>query len=874
VAGGLLSTVECLVDLVVPAKDVPTPTITIECNKNLTQDQGDTRTATWVTITQPSGAVKFNKVEFYRSIDGVVNANMAPFNNGLNNTTGNFASVPSYFQALPNSKITAGMTVIARVYFTNGCSKDYALAKCPIKLIAEAQPDIYAKASCPLGGANPDIVVTEVIGFTSLAQYSIDGVNYQTSKTFTNKPAGIYTVYVRETIEGIEYTATTTVTILEPIEPEVYLESTSICVGGSTKLVILANSGTVFAINTPTSTVSNAVTVNGRYELSIPYSTNAAGNYQVTLTSTNVEYCPSFSETLTLEVGGQSLMPTIEIEAGTYCVGSPIKFRILNGNGATFTVTSNGTGVITSTVQSGSEYNGTYTPNNTNGQIQIIGLIGSDTCNTTTTPTLFVTSIASPIITSTTAICQPDNTVTVVVNTTGATSVKIQNVNATESPSGVWTRVGITGLTSANIIAQNSSCQSISTVEIPDCSCPAGEPIIFANDNLCGPGNAVFTYDYFIGQTPDGSWTYRWQSLVAGNWVDMTIDDTYIPLINPIFTFGLAQNQSVTVRIVFTNSTNNCQYNSDAHTVSANTSVNPPNLTVTPSSPVVGYQVNLTASTGFTTYQWKINGVNVGTNNFFHNFIPTTTGSYTVQVDVINANGCTSTKTTNFIVGVNCPDIPITYLPSGPCQNIRVQVTNTVGVQISYTATGTGSLGTPINETGIMDGTNIIEIDSSVLDPNESVTSLDFTFTYQVGANPECEISKTLNFSYTRCPYGDLRPISGNHTYITCLANAYRFNAQVEFEIPCIPIEPQNTVFGFLFKFDGNSLGTYGGLIGQNPSCGTTTVGLSSFPNGLIPIDLGTYGGQTGDLTVEVFFGLTSLGTVILEGDLVLPASC
>lgn len=837
---------------------LPNPVVSFNCK------DGDDASKVLVSINQETGDPKIIGIKF-----GINNGTEITYPSNLSGFTNNGIFTGTITRSIP--KDTIGMdTLVVHITFTNGCSKVIELPKCNTEVTANPFPTPYAYGQCnPIGG-NPKIVV-DAFGFNPVTvRYSLNGATPQISNEFLNVSPGNYVVTVTDGAN----TQTTTVSILAPIEPEVYLESSTICVGGSTKLVILAESGSVFTINTPTSTINNATTVNGRYELSIPYSLTAAGNYQVTLVSSpNGESCPFFSKTVALAIGGQNLTPTIEIEAGTYCVGSPIRFRILNGNGATFTVTSNGTGAITSTVLSGSEYNGLYTPNTTSGQIQITGLIGADQCNTTTNPTLLVTATPSPIIISSTATCQPDNTVTVVVNATGATSVKIQNVNATEAPTGVWTRTGITGISSASIIAQSGSCQSTSTIEIPNCSCPSGEPIIFANADLCGAGNAVFTYDYFIGQTPNGSWLYRWQTLIAGNWVDQTIDETFNVLLPTVFTFGLAQNQSVTARIVFTNTANGCQYQSVGHTVTSNAFVSPPNITISPIPTLVGNTVTLTASAGFSVYQWRINGTPVGTNSNVYTYVPTIAGSITVQVDVTNAQGCTATKTENFTIGVNCVDIPVTYLPSGPCQDINVQITNTTGAAITYTATGTGSLSTPISQTGTVPGTNIIVIDASGLDPNESVTSLNFVFTYQVGANPVCTVNKTLALSYTRCQYDTFEPISGTHTYVTCLANHYRFNAQVVFSIPCTVPNP-NLSLSFEFSFDGNLIDTKTGILFNSTGCTTTTIGISSFPNGIVGINLATYGGDTGDLTVEVFDGLTSLGTVTLAAGLVLPASC
>ncbi len=840
---------------------LPNPIISFNCNNV------DDNSVVSITVNQEVGDPKINKIKF--GIKGGQYFSQFEVN-------GVFTSPVT--KNIPKN-LFGNSVLVAHFTFTNGCSKEIELPKCSNEVIATPVPSKYAYGICNPSGGNPKIVV-DAFGFdTSNVKYSINGGPLQTSNEFTDKPAGTYNIVVND---GISI-GTTTVVIENPITPEVYLEDDSICIGGSTKLVIKAETGTTFNINTPGSSFT-AITNGGIYELNIPYSPTAEGNYTVTLVSTpNGQICPLFSKTVALAVGGQNYIPTIEIEPGSYCVGSPIRFRILNGGSSQFSVTSNGTGAITNVIVAGSEYTGLYTPNVPNGQIAILGLVG-DTCNTTTNPVVNVTTTVGPTITSSNAICLPNNTITVTVNTVNATSVKIQNVDATESApgSGIWERTGITGLTNATIVVSNGSCVLNSTIEIPNCSCPSGELLIVSDGNICGSGNAEFNYDNFINQSPDSTWNYFWETLNIGTWVQTGIETVFNPMSTPTFTYGLAQNQSVTARLVLINTVNGCRYNSNEISVTASTALPKPAITISPIPALVGNTVTFNTNSGYSNYQWTVNGNPVGTNSSSYTYTPTVVGSVTVTVTVTNSSGCmASSDAVNFTIGANCTDIPLVYIPSGVCSDIQIQVTNTVGVSINYTATGTGSLGTVINQTGVVPGSNIILIDTDILDPSEQVTSLNFVLTYQQGANPICTINKIVSLTYTRCSIdGSILNPTGSYTLQGCTSNIWRYNPAISFAFGCAPVNVPIQLFIEYFVTNGVDTDlvltrsyVYTPL---TPACTNALVYLVG--SGLAGINLVDYGGDTVTLTAIAYIGTdntgTNIGTSTIGTGIVLPASC
>src|SRR5690606_26340518 len=111
-------------------------------------------------------------------------------------------------------------------------------------------------------------------------------------------------------------------------------------------------------------------------------------------------------------------------------------------------------------------------------------------------------------------------------------------------------------------------------------------------------------------------------------------------------------------------------------------------------------------------------------------------------------------KQTDFTIGVNCPSVPVVYIPQSLCDSasgLKFRVTNNIGV-LAYAYTGTGDNATVLSGSGTVPGDNYIYVDISSLDPNETIDQITFTFTYTQGSNPECEVETIVSaIAYTNC---------------------------------------------------------------------------------------------------------------------------
>ncbi len=642
------------------------------------------------------------------------------------------------------------------VTFSNGCKNTKFIdIDCPPTIDGEADPSVFSRANCPEPGSNPKIVATPS-GFGSGVVYSLNGGAFQTSNEFLNVTPGTYTITAQETIDGVLYTATDTVVIESSVVPTVSLSPSNICQGQTSTLTITGVEGSVFTVTGPTGSIISTVTLGPTGSVTIPGLTQQGTYLAVLQNGAPSNSCYPFSSSVILTVGGVQLTPTIEVQPGTYCVGEPIPFRILDGgNNATYTLDALGTGLVSSPLQANPfSYNGTFTPNSTSGVIRITGVQGN--CNTTTTPQINVTASASPVITSATAICQTNNQHTVTVVATGATGVNIAGVPATSTGPNTWQRTNITGLTSALVIVTNGSCEVEQTVVLQNCLCPTGELYIATDGNTCGQGT---TNIYYNGSTlnPDTNWTYVFQDLNFGNWIDINIPVVFNPLSPPNLAANTVINFPKSYRLKLINTTNGCEYVSDQVTV---TGVQPPvGVTITPSSPspvLAGTTVTFSTVQGYSSYTWS--GAASGTSYQSNPVTFTTPGTYTINLQVCSATGCCVNQTLSYQVDPNCTNPPIFTAPTAPLVNScsDIQLTHNTG-------TGTGALtysATSYSDLALTTLDGYISIPSgTAVAPSGAITILgslippSITSYIQVVVTDANGCSSTYVVNYNRCQY-------------------------------------------------------------------------------------------------------------------------
>lgn len=732
--GGLLAGDQCEIDLKVPAKDVPSITLTQDCNFI---DLYTSDPSLYLDVLQPSGAVKFNRISFYKRIgDSDI---LTSFRSGVYDTTVPTTAVGTNL-AIPNKFIPLGITVVMRVYFTNGCSNDYDLIKCPPKVTGEPLPTAYAKGECA-NGENPTIVATSV-GFTDAVQYSLDGITYQSSPNFENKGAGIYTLYAKEE----DIVVTTQVEILEPIQPTLTFDGT-LCGNNTVNVTITGSAGSTFGLSVPPAVTSipSVITIGTTGTYIFTVGQGSEGVYTATLINDpEGRSCTPTTVTGTLVAGGEILTPTIVLDS-TVCVGNPLGFRIEDGGkNATYLLTASGGSLGSTTLQATqSGFNGTFIPSATNAVISISN--STNECNTVIPTSINVTSTDGPLITAASGVCDTGSTnVVVTANVTGTpTLVTIGGVTATLASPGTYQATVPKTPINITVIASNTTCTDTFEIVLPNCDCDPGTITIESNSPTCGEQNTqVYKTAATLGFLP-GS-TYQWYEVVGG--VDVIIGGasgniTGVQDVLPLDVFSTGTIKTYKLKIT---KPNGCEYFSNTATVQALNNITPTisglsSINTGQSTTYVGAPIAVG-----NTYQWKLSN-NIVTDQVVgsaSNLTITFTvpGLNILTLTVTTANGCMGTISKDVNVLANCSQTVVATLPATSCGNITSTVS--VGVSGSTIVSHRWLSGLTVLQSG---GSTVLQLDTTDFIAG-STTSVTLEVTFSNG----CVIT-SAPVSFTKC---------------------------------------------------------------------------------------------------------------------------
>ena len=638
------------------------------------------------------------------------------------------------------------------ILFKNGCETQIKTKPCEPSLTLTAQ-SMSAKACGGDGGTIEAVVtlfptgpveVTLTSGGQTYTQSLTNGVPY----TFDGLDAG---EYIATALQGV-LSANDSESVLATENTTVTIDKESICQGESAKITVFSAPGEQFTFTLPNGSSSTITTgIDGLY-VSSPLTMQ--GTYTVSARPGG-NACYPFVATKQLTVGGQVLSPSIEVQPGSYCVGQPIPFRIIdNGVFATYQLDSMGSGVfkdnsgaVITQLQASNTYDAVFLPNSVNSLIKIALPTGS--CNTMQgNVQIPITAALQPTMSNVTAQCAGDNTHTVSLNTT-ATAVTIGGVAATNVGGTLWQRVGITGLTSVDVVITGGGCSATQTVTLQNCLCPSGE-VWMKGNNTCGQGTATLEYD---GSTLSGSitnsWTYKFQRYDSfpypGGWTDITIPANFslpaIPSTQVPTTIGVTDSY----RIVITNPVNGCSYQSLGTDIGA---VMPPSVTISPSVPMnnnqilQGTAVSFSTQQGYESYTW---GGAVSGNTYQSNSVSLPIGNHQVTLEVCSAESCCTTITYNFEVIQNCTIPIILGYPQGSgCSDITLDVSGGVG-ELYYTVYDDNGYLTNTTPT-LVPALGPITIPTLLVPPGET-SLIVVTITDANG----CSVSTPPSYEYTKC---------------------------------------------------------------------------------------------------------------------------
>lgn len=524
-------------------------------------------------------------------------------------------------------------------------------------------------AAC--GQSNGQIVAAGANGpsYSGPYQYSIDGLNFQTSGTFTGLPAGNYTIWVHDIVGNL---VSTTAVVMNNC-PTVTASAVAAFCGGNNGSITATGQG-----GSPPYTFS----IDGVNFQSDPvFSPLAPGNYIITIKDAD-----GFEATATASVGDNCLVVSAS-QTNTTCS---------QANGAITANATGGTAPYTFSIGGAPQASpifknlpaGTYT------------LTATDQAGNSRSATVTLTDAAGPTMTVAThpVDCNGQGG-SLTINASGGTlpltyssdGINYASGNVFAGPAGNYTL----SVKDANgCIATKSATISVACLSLAvthkDASCTLNDGVI---DITASGGTPAYKYSIDNGTTWQTAAVFS--GLAPGNYTILVQDGG--GLSNTI----AVQLAKVCITGALTAVNATCGQNNGTITVAA--------------------------SGGTSPYTYSINGANMQTNAVFGALAP---GNYTIQI--ADANGFSGTAGI-FLAAIPLPSISAQPTPAS-CNNNDgiIDVTATGGIPpYQYMidqgmATPSGyfaGLPTGTHQAAIMDESGCVEKESVVVALNNTVTA-------------------------------------------------------------------------------------------------------------------------------------------------------
>jgi len=634
--------------------------------------------------------------------------------------------------------------------FTNGCKTVKTIditGNCSPVVTAVSAPSAISYANCVGGGSNPDIVA-QPSGFGPNVEYSLDGVLFQSSPTFSNKAPGVYTVTARETIDGVLYTAVSApVTITAAIQPTISV-SGGLCANTTATLTIAGAPSSTFILTLPNGS-SSIVTLNAQGIFNYTVPSTGAGTYVATLNSnpTQLSCSPVVLEQVVTS-GGSHLTPTIVLD-GISCQGQPRRFRIDDGGAnQTYTLSAyNGT-LSSNTVTASATFDNTFTPDTTNNSSITIAGIGNS-CYTYTTVTQSVPSTAATMINYVTSSCMEyslPNTFQINIYTTGPvpTTVFVDSFVAALVAPNEYVIYGYDFKLAGETIVANvtsGACTYTEEHTLPICTPDQGFITIVSNSPTCGQMNTTVDvtevdFGYIIGEF------FQWYRVEGG--VDVAIAGEYGVIVGNVPSLTVYSTGSQVEYKVKIHKANGSTAESNIASVIAGNALTPLINGAISVGTGVTTQYTATPAPIGATYQWLLTNSIVtdqpvgNTSSISISF--TTVGNNTLSLNM-TSNGCSGSAVPYTVnVTPNCPTVSINP-QAGSCANL------TSVVNVSGTGTNITLWQWLVNNVVAQSGasTTVTPFDASILAP-ASVSDIILRVFFGNG----CVVESTT-LSYTRC---------------------------------------------------------------------------------------------------------------------------
>lgn len=658
------------------------------------------------TVSLNASAGSGNVVRWYASSTG---GTVLKTGNGF--TTPSISSTTTYYVQGSNSSggcLTAFTPVVANVYqkpnVTSATSKSIcAGASVNLPLTSDIPSTLrwVAVSSTPIFGESTTLQTGSTIN---------DGLN-----TVSLVPETItYNVTAIATNGGCASSTQAVTITVNPLPQMMNTATKTICSGASVNQSLVPNlSATttwIAASNAQvageSTTLKTGATIND--VLSITSTTPQTVTYTVTPTSTIGGSCVGPTQTITITVNPTPTITspnTVAICSGA-SVNLPLTSNITSSYSWIAAANANVVGESTAAVSS-STINNTLTSNATTPQQITYTVTPTSGGCAGTTATVVVTVNPKPTVTSGQSITtcsgvalnfpltsgvagttfdqiatdntlvtgEPLTTITgnAITNTLSTTSAFAQTVNYTITPK--VTATGCTGASQAIVVTVNPAVTGAATITASQTNvCVAGTNVTFNVSNLTGGGTTpVYQWKLNNSNVGTNSATYNTTALVSGDQVKCVITSNATCVSSSTITSNtitITSTGTVTPTIAIGNSSSVCAGQS------------------------VQFSSVITDGGANPSYQWKLNGNNVGANTATHTFSSLNNGDIVTCVLTSSASCLTtSTVTSNsFTVTVTANPTIVSALNDTACLGTNAILTATAssGAYVNWYTTSSG----------------------------------------------------------------------------------------------------------------------------------------------------------------------------------------
>ncbi len=663
----------------------------------------------------------------------------------------------------------------------------------------------HTDLTCP-GANNGSINLTIANG---KAPFDIKWSNNATTEDLNNLPAGTYTVTVIDASPCLKTLEVTVGTGTATVTPSVTISSnpgSTICAGTNVTFTATPTDGGTAPsyqwklnganVGTNSNTYQNAALTNGA-KVTCVMTSNAACVNPTTATSNEI--------TMTVTA---AIVPSVSIAANpgtTICSGSSVTFTATPTNGGatpSYQWKLNGTNVGTNS----NTYQNASLPNGAKVTCVITSSLPctNPTAATSNELTITVTAAAAP---SVSIAASPGNTICAGTNVTFTATP----TNGGATPSYQWklngTNVGTNSNTYQNtaltngakvtcVMTSSLACANPTTATSNEVTITVTAAVAPSVSIAASPGNTICsgTNVTFTATPTNGGATPSYQWKLNGTNVG-TNSNTYQ---NAALTNGAKVSCEMTSSLACANPTT---ATSNEVTITVTTAVAPSvSIAASPGNTICsGTNVTFTATPtngGATpSYQWKLNGTNVGTNsNTYQNAALTNGAKVTCAMTSSLACANPTSATSNELA------IVITA-PVTPSVSIAASTANTIcaGTNVTFTATPTNGGATPsyqwkLNETNV--GTNSNTYQNAAITNGAKVSCVMTTSLSCVTATTDISNEIAMTVTVAAAPSVSIATSSGN---TICAGTNVTFTAT--------PINGGATP-SYQWKLNGTTVGT------------------------------------------------------------------